>query len=88
MTNSAELESKDAVSISSNILELVKRLHNEELKFLSSSEVSLEYRNKSSLYQLSIVVQQAVICYSNAIDSLNLQIRATRTEIMDRVANF
>lgn len=88
MTDSAEISPKDRVSISSNILEVVKHLHNEELEIFSSSEASLEDHDSASLYQLSKVVQQAVACYLIAMDKLNMQIRMTQIDMMSRMANF
>lgn len=88
MTDSAELKPKDKVTISSDILEVVKRLHKEELAIFSSSEASLENRDRSSLFQLSMVVQQAIICYSMAMDRLNMKIRMTQIDMMGRMANF
>lgn len=88
MTDSAELKPKDKVTISSDILGVVKRLHKEELAIFSSSEASLENRDRSSLFQLSMVVQQAIICYSMAMDRLNMKIRMTQIDMMGRMANF
>jgi hypothetical protein len=85
MTDSAELKPEDKITISSDILQEVKRLHIEELAILSVS--SPEQRDWASLYELSKVVQQAVICYSNAMDNLNLQIRWPQIDMMRSVKN-
>jgi hypothetical protein len=87
MTDSAELKLGDKITISSDILQVVKRLHIEELAILSVSECSPNEREWACLYELSKVVQQAVICYSNAIDNLSEQIQSSQLDMMRSLKN-
>ena len=88
ITDSAELKPEVKITISSDILQEVKRLQIQELSILSVSAFSPEQRDWASLHELSTVVQQAVICYSNAMDKLSLQMRLLQIDMMNSVTNF
>jgi hypothetical protein len=86
ITNAAEFKPQEKLIISTNILESVKPLYEKELQIFSAFTMDLEERDRFSLTELSVLVQQAVNGYSTAVELMSTHINNENQKLMEVIS--